>query len=469
VTNWHRTAVLQLLKLSDLAVIAVAFAAAVALAVPGDDTLTSILEARIQVQNVCFVVFYLGFAHLVLHAFGLYRSHRLSPSAREWRDVVGAVLVAAVPPWVFGGLLRFDFATRTFPVVFVGIAAFALGIERRCMRVVARNIRRYGRDLRHAIIVGDGERAFDMASRLARRADLGYRVVATLEVDARDPLAAAALVDRLAALAAEEPVDEVFVALPLDGAQVLIGDIVGLCEEQGITLRLLSSIVDLRLARAQLDEIDGRPILSIFTGPPDSVSLLVKRLLDLAVAVAALIVLSPVLALVALAIRLDSRGPVLFVQERVGLNGRRFRFFKFRTMVEGAENMQQQFEAMNEARGPVFKIRRDPRITRVGRWIRRLSLDELPQLLNVVRGEMSLVGPRPLPLRDVSRIDVRAHKRRMSVKPGITCLWQIDGREPEFEDWIRTDMQYIDNWSLALDVKILLKTIPAVLSGRGAY
>ncbi len=468
-TNWHRTAVLQILKLSDLAVVAVAFAAAVALAIPGNDTLAGILQGRIQVRNVCFVVFYLGFVHLVLHAFGLYRSHRLSPSAREWRDVVGAVFVAAVPLWTFAGLLRFDFATRGFLPTFVGITAVALGIERRFMRVVARNIRRYGRNLRHAIIVGDGERTFDMASRLARRADLGYRVIATLEVDVRDPIGPATLVHRLSALVAEEPVDEVFVALPLDGAQLLIAEIVGLCEEQGITLRLLSSVVDLRLARAQLDEIDGRPILSIFTGPPDSLSLLGKRLIDLVVSVAALGVLAPVLALVALAIWLDSRGPILFVQQRVGLNGRRFRFYKFRTMVDGADRLQHQLEAMNEARGPVFKIRYDPRVTRVGRWIRRLSLDELPQLLNVVKGEMSLVGPRPLPIRDVSRIDVRAHKRRMSVKPGITCLWQVDGREPEFESWIKTDMQYIDNWSLALDVKILLKTIPAVLSGRGAY
>jgi len=172
---------------------------------------------------------------------------------------------------------------------------------------------------------------------------------------------------------------------------------------------------------------------------------------------------------VAIAIKLDSRGPILFAQERVGLGGRRFRLYKFRTMIEGADRLQAEFEALNEAHGPVFKIRNDPRVTRVGRWLRQLSLDELPQLVNVLTGDMSLVGPRPLPLRDVQRIDKRAHKRRFSVKPGITCLWQVNGREPEFENWLKTDMEYIDNWSLGLDVKILLKTIPAVLSGRGAY
>jgi lipopolysaccharide/colanic/teichoic acid biosynthesis glycosyltransferase len=160
---------------------------------------------------------------------------------------------------------------------------------------------------------------------------------------------------------------------------------------------------------------------------------------------------------------------VLFGQERVGLNRRRFRAYKLRTMVVGAERMQAQLEALNEAQGPVFKIQKDPRITRLGHWLRTTSLDELPQLLNVLKGEMSLVGPRPLPVRDVDRMDVRWHKRRFSVRPGITCLWQIMSREPRFDEWIRADMEYIDNWSLALDFKILAKTVPAVLSRQGAY
>jgi len=218
-----------------------------------------------------------------------------------------------------------------------------------------------------------------------------------------------------------------------------------------------------------VDVVDGRPVITIFSGPPDSPRLLAKRLMDVLVSAVLLILLAPVFLVVAIAIKLDSPGPVFFVQQRVGLNGRRFWFYKFRTMVKDAEQRQAALEQLNEAHGPVFKIRNDPRVTRAGRWIRRLSFDEFPQLINVLRGDMCLVGPRPLPLRDVSRIDVSAHKRRFSVRPGITCLWQINGREPEFDDWIKTDMEYIDNWSLRLDAKILLRTIPSVLSGRGAY
>jgi len=245
--------------------------------------------------------------------------------------------------------------------------------------------------------------------------------------------------------------------------------VVSLCEEQGVTIRVLSSLVDLVLARAQLDEIDGRPVITIFSGPPDSLLLAAKRVIDITVSTIALVLSAPICLLLAILIKLDSPGPVMFVQERVGLGGRRFRFYKFRTMVIDAERRQAELEGLNEASGPVFKIRKDPRVTRVGGVIRKLSLDELPQFFNVLRGDMSLVGPRPLPVRDVLRIDRRAHKRRFSVKPGITCLYQVDGRTFSFEDWIRTDMEYIDNWSLRLDLEILAKTIPAVLSRRGAF
>jgi exopolysaccharide biosynthesis polyprenyl glycosylphosphotransferase len=482
-TNPQRAAILATLKLSDLGIVAVAFVLAVALASPEASWL-SVLQMRIRVVNLLFVCIYLGYWHIVLHSFGLYRSYRLTPVSRELRDLGMAVLVGSAPLVIIGDLFHFAFVSSKFLVLFSGLAFVGLGIERRLFRTFARSMRMHGRNLRNVIIVGSGEVALDMVSRLARRADLGYHIVDVIEVDDHDGgagngstngangngahAADAGFVEQLADLIARQPIDEVFVALPLDALQP-IRSIVALCEEQGITVRMLSSLLELGLARAKVDELDGRPVITVFTGPPDSLSLLVKRLIDIAVSVVALAILAPAFVALAIAIRLDSRGPVFFVQERVGLNRRRFRAFKFRTMVEDAEQRQAELEPLNEAEGPVFKIRHDPRVTRLGHWIRRLSLDELPQLINVLRGEMSLVGPRPLPVRDVNLIDVTAHKRRFSVKPGITCLWQINGREPQFEHWIKADMEYIDNWSLALDFQILVKTIPAVLSGRGAY
>jgi lipopolysaccharide/colanic/teichoic acid biosynthesis glycosyltransferase len=202
---------------------------------------------------------------------------------------------------------------------------------------------------------------------------------------------------------------------------------------------------------------------------PDDFRVFVKRGIDIAGAILGMVVFGPLMLAIAAAIRLTSPGPALFVQERYGFRKRRFRMFKFRTMVPDAEKLQAELESRNEARGPQFKIRNDPRVTPIGRFLRRTSLDEFPQFLNVLRGEMSLVGPRPLPLRDVSRIDDASLMRRFSVMPGLTCLWQINGRsDTDFDQWIELDLRYIDTWSLSLDLEILLKTFPSLLSGRGA-
>jgi exopolysaccharide biosynthesis polyprenyl glycosylphosphotransferase len=193
-------------------------------------------------------------------------------------------------------------------------------------------------------------------------------------------------------------------------------------------------------------------------------------MMDVTFSLGLIVLLSPLLLLVALALKLSSPGPILFTQDRVGYNKRRFLLYKFRTMVQDAEKLQAELETLNEAAGPVFKIKNDPRITRIGKFLRKTSLDELPQLFNVVKGDMSLVGPRPLPLRDYEGFDKDWQRRRFSVRPGITCLWQVSGRSGiSFDEWMQLDIQYIDQWSLWLDIKILAKTIPAVLRGEGAY
>jgi exopolysaccharide biosynthesis polyprenyl glycosylphosphotransferase len=198
-------------------------------------------------------------------------------------------------------------------------------------------------------------------------------------------------------------------------------------------------------------------------------SVAVKRILDIVVSGTLIVLLTPVFLVICLAIKLGSKGPVLFVQDRIGLNKRRFPLYKFRTMVTDAEARQGDLEHLNEASGPVFKIENDPRITQLGSFLRRSSLDELPQLTNVFLGDMSLVGPRPLPVRDYEGFNEDWHRRRFSVRPGLTCLWQIQGRSRvTFERWMELDMQYIDEWSLWLDIKILAKTVPVVIKGTGA-
>jgi exopolysaccharide biosynthesis polyprenyl glycosylphosphotransferase len=195
-----------------------------------------------------------------------------------------------------------------------------------------------------------------------------------------------------------------------------------------------------------------------------------KGIIDFAGSLAMILALSPVMILAAIAVRLSSQGPIFFRQQRAGLNGRPFTMLKFRSMVTNAEQLKQELAALNEMSGPVFKVTNDPRVTKVGRFLRKWSIDELPQLFNVLRGEMSLVGPRPLPLDEVARFDDLAHRRRLSVRPGLTCIWQVRGRNnvSDFKEWVRLDLEYIDNWSLWLDIKILLMTIPAVVTGAGA-
>jgi exopolysaccharide biosynthesis polyprenyl glycosylphosphotransferase len=276
-------------------------------------------------------------------------------------------------------------------------------------------------------------------------------------------------IEDLPRIIANEVIDEVAIALPIKSQYTQIETTVALLEEQGITTHLLSDLFPQKLARSQPMDFDGFPIVTLDSTPRFSWRTEAKRMMDLAGAAALLVLTSPILLLAAIAIKFDSDGPVFFVQERVGLSKRRFRMIKFRTMTADAESRMAEIEHLNEKTGPIFKIRKDPRITRVGRWLRKTSIDELPQLINVLIGDMSIVGPRPLSLRDALRMEEAWQKRRFSVKPGLTCLWQVSGRSNlSFEQWMQLDLDYIDRWSLGLDASILLRTIPAIVLARGA-
>jgi exopolysaccharide biosynthesis polyprenyl glycosylphosphotransferase len=242
------------------------------------------------------------------------------------------------------------------------------------------------------------------------------------------------------------------------------------CEAEGIEAWVSADFIQTLFTRVQFDQFAGQPLLIYRTAPTISWELVAKRIIDVGGSFSLLVLTSPLIMGIALLVRWTSPGPVIFWQNRSGLHGRPFRMYKFRSMVTNAEQARAELESMNEMSGPVFKVKNDPRITPLGHWLRKTSLDELPQLWNVLRGEMSLVGPRPLPLYETANFGDISQRRRMSVRPGLTCLWQVRGRNQitDFKDWVRLDLEYIDRWTLWLDIEILLRTVPVVLFGWGA-
>jgi exopolysaccharide biosynthesis polyprenyl glycosylphosphotransferase len=327
---------------------------------------------------------------------------------------------------------------------------------------------------RHVLIVGSGPRALGLYHELAtHRGEDGIRIAGFVDTNS-DPLADEVSqrllgdLDQLESILMRQVIDDVLITLPIKSRYEQIQQTIALCERLGVRAAYLADVFQSSLARPTFEETGRIPVVRMHMVANDT-RLVTKRAIDVLVSAGGLALLSPVLLLIAIAVRLDGRGPVIFAQERFGYNKRRFRMYKFRTMIADAERLQETLEDRNEAAGPVFKIRDDPRVTRVGKFLRKTSLDELPQLWNVLRGDMSLVGPRPLPLRDVHRFSESWLMRRFSVRPGVTGLWQVSGRSDlTFSRWVALDLQYIDRWSLGLDLKILAMTVPAVLKGRGA-
>jgi exopolysaccharide biosynthesis polyprenyl glycosylphosphotransferase len=411
---------------------------------------------------------------VLLPLLGVYRSPLTASLADQAWALARAVLAGVALLLTLLFLLKIHYVSRTVVVLFAlldlaALLAIRLGLAWHLRRTLDR-VQNY----RRVLVIGTGARAARLAEALLHQPDRGVHIVGHLDPDparvGQRVVGAPVLgtLDDIGAVLRDHVIDQVILATP----RAMISDVEKVaraCEEEGLRLCLMADVFDVKVARMQLVPFGSIPLLTFEPVALDESKLLVKRLMDLALSLLSLPLVLPLVGLVALAIKLDSPGPVFFVQDRVGLNKRRFRMLKFRTMVDGADRMQDQVEHLNEARGPIFKIADDPRVTRVGRLLRRSSLDELPQIFNVIRGEMSLVGPRPMSVRDVQLFDAGIQRKRFSVKPGLTCLWQISGRSLlPFSRWLELDLHYIEHWSLALDVKILVRTLPAVLRGTGA-
>ncbi len=411
-----------------------------------------------------------------LFATGSFRSRRTSGLKTEMAHVARVSLGGTVALILVVYLARWDFISRPFLFLFGIVGIVFLALERLAVRLIARKVRIRGFNFRTVVLVGDTPRARALARRIREHAWWGLRILCIVREnddggavpDAVEGIPVLGSLADFPAILTANPVDEVI--LTVDRGQLeKFEDVFLRCEEMGVRTRLVLDFFPHVLARVELEEFEGTPLLTFSTTPDDGLALTAKRTLDVSLSILlGLVYLVPVL-LAAILVRLSSRGPALFRQTRCGLNGRPFTLFKLRTMVDGADDRLTEVKDLNQHDGPVFKARHDPRVTPLGRLIRRLSLDEAPQFWNVLKGEMSLVGPRPPLPGEVSRYELW-QRRRLSMKPGVTGLWQVSGRSEilDFEQWMELDLAYIDNWSIGLDLKILLRTVPAVLSGRGA-
>jgi len=433
------------------------------------------LSTRIKVGNALLCGLLLIIWYIAFELQGLYRSHRLSTFIDEFKEIARAVLVASVTLFMVAEVGDWDTITLLTASYVAGIAMLLIAGTRLLVRLNLRRLRLRGHNIKKLLLVGNGPRAEWLATQVAERTDLGYRLVGYVDEERRLKNRALTSVPWLGnfedrrRVIANEVIDEVFITLPIKSQYSRIEEAITILEEQGIMVHLFSDLFPHKLARSRAWEFEGTPLVSLQSAPSMSWRTEAKRVIDFVGSAILLVLFLPVFLLVAIAIKLDSAGPVFFVQERMGYNKRRFRMIKFRTMTVDAEARMREIEHLNEKDGPVFKIREDPRMTRLGRILRKLSIDEFPQLVNVFFGDMSLVGPRPLPMRDVLGLNVAWQKRRFSVKPGLTCLWQVSGRSNlSFEEWMQLDLEYIDRWSLTLDCKILLQTIPAILTAEGA-
>ncbi len=426
-------------------------------------------RTRLALERVFFLPFR---THILLLAFcvavwvaigSLQRVYEYLDSASPQRVLANTVrqaLLGTALVILFQYLLRLDPPlSRSFLSLFFLYDLILLALFRwNSPRLIGAFQRGFGNPY-HIVVVGDPEKVSSLSRQLCQGSPFRIQISATISEEE--------CAEKLPKLLSERIVDEVI--FDVDSSKLAgLEEVFLHCDEEGVRTRVAIDFFPHVNSDITLDRVGGAPLLTFSAAPLDDLRLLLKRFFDIGVSAIALLVLSPLIALIAVLIKLTSPGPVIFRQSRCGLNGRRFTLYKFRSMVANADQMKSQLEHLSE-REIAFKIARDPRATAIGRWLRKFSIDELPQLYNVFRGDMSIVGPRPPLPEEVDRYE-RWQRRRLRMRPGLTCLWAVAGRDRiDFNAWMRMDISYIENWSLKLDWSIILKTIPQVLAGRGAH
>jgi exopolysaccharide biosynthesis polyprenyl glycosylphosphotransferase len=407
--------------------------------------------------------------------FSLYNSKRFTTFLDEVSDVVKVTtisILAATVPLLFSNyiLMNLKFASQVWM-----LQSFSLVLLRLGLRKALRYIRARGYNYRNVLIVGCNQRSAKFAQEIEGMPETGVRIIGFIDAQngrcyGSDGYEFNVLGDLgdLENIVKTQVVDEVFIRLPIKSFYSEIEEIVSFCTTVGVDARIPTDLFNVADGNSDISRDLGVPVLDYYNSPKMNWQLVIKRVMDIVLSLTLLIAFCPLFVIIGLLVKCTSTGPVLFKQQRIGYNGRRFKLLKFRTMVHNAEVLQKDLWHHNEMDGPVFKMKNDPRVTPIGKILRRLSLDELPQLVNVLKGDMSLVGPRPPLLSEVNQYDLK-DRRRLSMKPGMTGMWQAYGRNTiSFEKWMEMDREYIDRWSLWLDCKILFKTIPAVLRCSGS-
>jgi exopolysaccharide biosynthesis polyprenyl glycosylphosphotransferase len=438
-------------------------------------TIEHFLASRVSLRSCALFAIAVLLCRASFSLCKLYESKRLSTKAAEAFDVLRAMALSTVFLWCEGRWFSISEMRSYFLLIFFVIGSVLIIATRMLLRSALGGIRRRGHNLHHILVVGSNARAIEFARRTEAMPERGCRLLGFVddEWQGMEDFKKAGLrlicsYGGLTEFLRRNVVDEIAIFLPLRSFYERAAEMAKLAEQHGMLVRFDTDIFDLKFAHARSAATDGTSQIVASSGI-EGWQFLLKRVFDIAGSLLLLIIFSPLFLLVAVLVKLMSPGPVFFAQKRVGLNKRQFTMFKFRTMISGAESIQESLVHLNEMTGPAFKIKNDPRITPIGYVLRKTSIDELPQLFNVLKGEMSLVGPRAMSVRDYQLFSEDWQRRRFSMLPGITCLWQVHGRNAiPFERWMVLDMQYIDRWSLWLDIKILALTIPAVFRGLGA-
>ncbi len=420
------------------------------------------------------VLVIIPFSILLFRQYGAYKAVRMRTFAMVMSGYFSGLLAMLILLVLVHDVFHQLEVSRLLSVMFLTVAGILILIKESIIFLIMTRIRGLGFNFRNVLIIGSGPLAFEVVDAMNEHPEWGLRVAGFVDPD---PVrvgeefkghTVVGSVDELPRILDENVIDEVIIAMPRSWFQ-LIEKVLRTCETSGIRAHLRFDMFNPKIAKPVFNTLFGFHLLSFETTSAHDVQLMLKRFFDIVGSTILIVIFSPLLIVVGLIVKLTSPGSIFFKQERMGLNGRRFLMYKFRSMYSDAEQRLDELKDMNEMTGPVFKIANDPRVTPIGSFIRKYSIDELPQLFNVLKGEMSLVGPRPPVYREVVEYQ-RWQRRRLSMRPGITCIWQVSGRNDiDFEQWMELDLKYIDNWSFWLDLKLLFKTIPAVIAGKGAH